>query len=355
MSDIRVKAGKHVFAMIQDGGFDLDRVTTFIGPGAGPRWLIASGFDSTLVRSDLLGRRKPVLLVGSSAGALRLAAWLQPEFEKSYQALVDSYLSLVFSRRDNRRTILRAISNLIDEYVENDALPFALRNRRFRIAVITARSRAMTASEIPPILGAGLGAAFLANAVHSSLMHRFFSRVVFYNGPIVPRFCLDRSFRGETVALNEINFKHALLATSAIPLAVSGVRDIYGARTGVYRDGGLMDYHLNQRYAATDEEVTLFFHHQERIIPAWMDKKLPYRKPRPGVLDSVLMVHLSEDFVEKLPGGRVPDRTDFRTYAGDPETRIAYWRKAVELAAPLGEQFLDLVAGGRLRQVVEKL
>ena len=87
MYSIRIKAGKQVYAAIRDGGFSLDRVSTYFAPATGPRWLVASGFDLTLLKAEVLGRSGPVLLAGSSTGACRLAAWLQPEAEKSYLAL----------------------------------------------------------------------------------------------------------------------------------------------------------------------------------------------------------------------------------------------------------------------------
>jgi hypothetical protein len=59
--------------------------------------------------------------------------------------------------------------------------------------------------------------------------------------------------------------------------------------------------------------------------------------------------------VEKLPGEKIPDREDFLTYIDDHQTRIKNWRKAVELAAPLGEEFLELVGSGKIKDIVERL
>jgi hypothetical protein len=67
------------------------------------------------------------------------------------------------------------------------------------------------------------------------------------------------------------------------------------------------------------------------------------------------MVFPSQSFIENLPGGKVPDRTDLVTFINDQETRIKNWREAVELSAPLGEDFLELVESGKIRDVVEKL
>ncbi len=79
------------------------------------------------------------------------------------------------------------------------------------------------------------------------------------------------------------------------------------------------------------------------------------RVPDEETLSNVLMVFPTHSFVEKLPDGKVPERTDFLTYLDDQETRIKNWYKAVELSAPLGEDFMELVESGRIKDVVERL
>jgi hypothetical protein len=145
------------------------------------------------------------------------------------------------------------------------------------------------------------------------------------------------------------------MASGAIPLVVAGIQNIYGAPNGIYRDGGLIDYHLTHNYAVTEEDVILFFTHQERIIPGWLDKRLSYRRPNADILDNVLMIHPSDAFITRLPGGKVPDRDDFAHFIDDPATRIRNWREAVRCSVPLGEDFLELVESRRIRNVLEKL
>ena len=355
MNDIRVKAGSAIYEIIRDGGFSFDQVTTYVAPAVGPRWLIATGFDLTLMKEGILGAQSPVLLTGSSAGALRFAAWIQPEYEKSYRALMESYISMTFDRRDDPDSIQDAVFKVINSYIENDALPFALKNKRYRIAVTAARAKHLAASETTWLQSLGLGIAFVCNAIDRTMLDRFFERTVFYNGPRPPLFCLNGAFSGKTVLLNEANFKYALLASSSVPLFMAGVWDVFSAPVGVYRDGGLVDYHLNQVYAAKENHITLLFHHQERLIPTWLDRKLKSRMPPDSGLSNLLLIYPNEDFIAKLPDGKVPDREDFVNYMEDPKARIRNWRMAVEAAAPLGEQFMELVSSGRIRHAVEKL
>ncbi len=355
MGNICIKAGKEAYEIIKDGGFNLDMVASYFAPAGGPRWLVASGFDLTLLKSRLLGKIKPALLVGASAGAMRFAAWLQPAAEDCYLRLMDAYISMPFGKKDRPATVFDSLNNVINAYLEDDALSFALASKQYRLAVITARAKNLLASEVHWVQSFGFGLCFFMNCLDRSHLYNFAERVVFYTGAKPPDFCFRKDFHGRYVALTEVNFKHAVLASSAIPLVISGVRDIYGAPDGVYRDGGLIDYHLTHRYGAKKGDVALFFHHQERIIPGWLDKRLTSRKPDGGSLDNVLMVYPSPEFVAKLPGGRIPDRTDFATFINDPRRRMENWRRAAEIAAPLGEEFLELVFSGKIREATEKL
>ncbi len=355
MSQLRIKAGKRVYEIIKDGGFNYDSISTYFGPAAGPRWLISSGFDLTLMNGDILGRTQPVHLIGSSAGAWRFAAWLQPDASVCYRKLMDSYINIKITTADTPATVLEKFIDLINLYLEDDALPFALAHKKYRLTVITARARNLVASEKMWLQKSGLVAGYILNFFSRNNIYRFADRVVFYHGSKPPAFCFHPQFRGSFVNINEINFKYAVMASGAIPLVVAGVHDIYGAPRGVYRDGGLIDYHLTHQFAARENEIVLFFHHQERIVPGWMDKDNVRRAPDAEALSNVLMIFPAQSFVEKLPGEKIPDRTDFLTYIDDHQTRIKNWHKAVELAAPLGEEFLELVESGKIKDIIERL
>jgi len=354
MNRIRIKAGKKIYEAIKDGGFNFDSVSTYFGPAVGPRWLIAGGFDLSLLKGGYLGRSKPVQLVGSSAGAFRFAAWLQPEAVESYKKLRDAYINVTYTRKDTPATSLAKIIDIVNAYLEDDALPFALANKKYRLTIITARARGLVALKNTGLQKLGLITCYLFNYFSRENIYKFAERVVFYNASKPPAFCLKSYFQGSYVPLNEVNFKYAVLASGAIPLVIDGVHDIFGAPRGVYRDGGLIDYHLTHQFAAKENEIVLFFHHQERIIPGWLDKNIERRIPPPYALNNVLMIFPSQSFIENLPDGKVPDRTDLITYINDPEKRIKNWYKAAELSEPLGEEFLELVESGKIKNIVEK-
>ena len=149
MSRIRIKAGSKIYPIIKDGGFNFDSVSTYFGPAVGPRWLIASGFDLTLLKGGFLGCSNAVHLIGSSAGAFRFAAWLQPEAIESYNKLLDAYINVRYTKSDTPATALEKITGIINEYLEDDALPFALANKKYRLVIITARARGLVAFKNP--------------------------------------------------------------------------------------------------------------------------------------------------------------------------------------------------------------
>lgn len=355
MSRLRIKAGKKAYEIIKDGGFNFDAVSTYYGAAVGPRWLVASGFDLTLLSQGLLGHSKAVHLIGSSAGAWRFAAWLQPQAVDCYRKFIHAYITVGFTRKDTPVTILEKFTHIINAYIEDDALPFALANKRYRLSVIVARARGLVASDKFLLQKSALAVCYALNLFSRKNLYHFADRIVFYNGSKPPPFCFQPQFKGKYIQINEANFKYAVMASGAIPLVVAGVKNIYGAPRGVYRDGGLIDYHLSHQFAARENELVLFFHHQERIIPGWLDKKIKRREPDDQTLNNVVMVFPSQSFIDRLPSGKVPDRDDFLTYIDNSKQRIQNWNRAVELSAPLGEDFLELVQSGKIRDMVEKM
>ena len=354
-SSIDVWAGAAVYDRIRSGDFSFDDVSGVVGPAVGPRWFLSAGFDLALMRERVLGLKNPVTLAGASAGALRFAAWVQPEPEKAYRLLMESYRSMAFSRRDTRESIQQILSQVIDSYVEDDAVSFALNNRNYRLAFTVARARHLLSAENPVLQFSGLVVAGLANLFSPSTLPLFFQRVLFYSGYTPPAFSRNREFPGMPIPLNEANFKRVLLASSSVPLRVAAVKNIYGAPRGAYRDGGLVDYHGNQCHGNGGNDVVLHFHHQERLVPTWFDGRLRRRTLPDDWTRNLLVVSPSKEFLEGLPGGKIPDRNDFKVFADNPGERLNRWERVIAASEPLGDVFMNLVAGGGIRHAVRRL
>ena len=272
-----------------------------------------------------------------------------------YEKLRIAYSRNVFTKTDTPAKIGEALKKNVDDFLGDAGTnPFILDHPHFDVAVHAVRSRGPAASLSPKVEGSALLGAFLLNAVSRRGLEVFYERIVFFAAAVPPRF-LGNSFRGRAVQLSPENLRDAALATGSLPYIISGVREIPAAPSGTYADGGLADYQLNQNYHPGNEGITLFFHHQERIIPGWFDKLLPWRKPPKGSLDHVLHVFPSADFVRLLPDARIPDRTDFAVFVDNPHERIRRWDCVSELSSVLGEEFLEAVESGRFREKVRRI
>jgi hypothetical protein len=221
-----------------------------------------------------------------------------------------------------------------------------------RTHVITVRARSMAASERPTVLGAGLLLAATANIVSRRSLGIFFVRSLFYDRRDLPPFFDVRGFPIERTALSELNLADSIRASGAIPLVLNGVSDISGAAPGIYRDGGIIDYHLDLP-TSPEAQLTLFPHFFAELKPGWFDKKLPWRRLSAENTDRTIVICPSADFIARLPNRKVPDRTDFQTMS--PELRRKVWRSVVSACEELAEDLQRVLDDDELPARLEPL
>jgi hypothetical protein len=151
-------------------------------------------------------------------------------------------------------------------------------------------------------------------------------------------------FNSRLVALTPDNFHPAMQASGSIPFVLQAVHDIPGAPPGAYWDGGITDYHLHLDYAGMPEGLVLYPHFQHRVVPGWLDKPLKHRHRATSRLDNLVVLSPRPDWVATLPGGKLPDRNDFKAFWHDPAERIRRWRAAVAAAQQLADEAADWLA-----------
>ncbi|MEW6114802.1 MAG: hypothetical protein AB1664_21890 [Thermodesulfobacteriota bacterium] len=347
------RAGPEVLNIIREEGLAPGRIKVFAAAAGGPKWFVCVGFDTAIIRSGFLQKGGDrVLLVGSSAGAWRCLTIACRDPLEAYERLRLGYSRSTFTAADTPETVSAAFCDNVDRFLPKDQVEFILDHPVYDLGIQTVRSRGPAASKNGKWQAAALLACAAMNTLSPRGMEVFYERVVFYTGRSMPKY-LEDSFRGRAVKLTSENIRQAAVATGSLPYIMTGVPDIPGAPRGVYRDGGLIDYQLNQDYCPGSGSITLFFHYQERIVPGWLDKKLTWRRPPRGSLDSVLQVYPTEEFLRLLPEGRLPDRQDFIDFVDDPGERIRRWDEASEKSAVLGEQFMEDWESGRIRNLVQ--
>ena len=353
-------AGPRALEMIRDGGLPASSVTTVLGAAGGPKWLVLVGLDRAIFFSWLSGAKSPIKLLGSSIGAWRFAAVAQRgRPAEAHEALREAYTRQRYDTKPSPQDVTDEAVRIMDAYLSTEDAASIPGNPRFSLSVISARGRGPFSTRRRPAVAAGMAAAGIANALSRDNLRRFFVRVVFAdpgnNGSTgAPAGFGADPIPTESVALTAKNLRAAVLASGSIPMVMAPAVNVPGAREGYYWDGGLVDYHVTipDSSGSAGEGIVLFPHYVDRIIPGWFDKYLPGRGPKPSAVDRVLLVAPSREFVERLPYGKIPDRTDFKRFFRDDRARIAFWQKVTDEGRRLADEFMELVESGRIRRHV---
>jgi hypothetical protein len=186
----------------------------------------------------------------------------------------------------------------------------------------------------------------LLNLVSRRLLRIFFSRTLYYDRRDLPPFFPMEGFPLQQVKLTPANVHQAVLASGSMPVIMEGIKDIPGAAKGMYRDAGIIDYHLDIPFKSAS--IVLYPHYMERITPGWFDKLLSWRRPAAKNMENVVLLCPGKAFVDMLPGRKISSREDFREYWHRDTERIAFWDKVVKTSAVLGEEFLEAVHKGTI-------
>ncbi len=351
-------AGKKAMEAIGRNGLSPAMVKAVLGAAGGPKWLVLHSLDRAIFASWLSGRTEPVFLLGSSIGAWRFGAVSQNDPSEALDRFLAAYMAQSYSPKPGREEITMECAKIRDAMLGDSGIEEILRHPFLRLSVSTVHCKWPVASDNKVLLSLGLIDAAVYNAVRRTGLRFFFDRVLFCD----PRNSL---LLGETsdietrkVFLSARNLKDVLMASGSIPLVMQGVKDIADAPPGMYRDGGLIDYHFDlpvMRDGDTSDGVVLFPHYTDRIIPGWFDKHLPWRNPGAENVERILMICPSRRFVESLPYKKIPDREDFELFRGRDGARIAYWNGVIDTGRRLGEEFLEAVETGAIRELARPI
>ena len=355
MTLLQYRAGSRALRLLRErGGLSPEDVCALVLPAIGPKWLVLYGIDSALVRAGFLAaaaRERRLLLFGASAGAWRGLSFASRDPARAIDALRDLYCEQHFTTQDSPAAISGAYRSLLRRVLAPEDLAHVAAHPHLDLAIAAVRARGPLAlARAKSAQAASLTAAALLNALGPRTQRLFFQRVVFSTDRQNP---LLHAAPGELLALTTENMLEAALASGTVPLYMQSVSEIPSAPRGTYMDGGFSDYHLNRR--APDGSITLLFLHQERIVPTWTDKFLPWRKLDRRALQNVLLVHPSPEFIRALPGAKVPTRHDFKTHLHEPLRRKQRWHEVSEQSRALGELLLRDMESGALVSKVQPL
>ena len=346
------KAGAGALKSIKAHGFDISSIGTIAGASGGAKWLVLSQLDRAILSNLVPKLQGPVHLLGTSIGSWRFACYAQKDPLAAIERFETAYIEQRFSEKPDVPEITAKSREIIDLVLGADGVEEILNHRLFRTHVMAVRSRHVLASESRWLLGLGLLTAAGMNVLSRKTLGLFFERALFFDSRDLPPFFDLTGFPLQQIALSPENLEDAIVATGSIPLVLTGVRDINGATDGVYRDGGVIDYHHDLPHSA-EERLTLYPHFYDRIVPGWFDKKLGWRRPHPDHVDRTVLISPSAEFVSRLPNGKIPDRSDFVNYT--PNERIKAWRDCTKACEALADDFNEMLEKDQLAACLKAL
>lgn len=346
------KAGSGAYKDIRQRGFAEERIGTIAGASGGAKWLVLSQLDRVIINRLLPALSGPVHLLGSSIGAWRFACYGQAAPLAAIDRFENLYLEQSYSEKPDSNEITRVGRDILQQILGPTGAREIVSNPKLRLHILTVLSRNITSSDKRPLLAAGLFAAITANLVNRRALGLFFSRALFFDPRDLPPFYNAPGFPMERIRLTEQNLLDAVTASGSIPMVLNGVRDIDGAPAGTYRDGGILDYHLDLPTSDPDR-LTLFPHFFDWLKPGWFDRHLPWRKLDPAHTDRTILICPSPEFIETLPNGKVPDRTDFVNFSTEERKRI--WTTAVDECQRLADDLNDVLDKGQLAARLQPL
>tara|TARA_B110000196_G_scaffold224349_1_gene193304 strand:+ start:1908 stop:2939 length:1032 start_codon:yes stop_codon:yes gene_type:complete len=332
---IDIVAGKNAAKIINEQGFRPELFTSFLGASGGPKWFTLFGLDKYIFGEFFKNRTQPLNLIGSSAGAFRSACFAQNDPVAAIERLAKSYSQTRYSsNKPTPAEITIKARALLEDVFGDNGVTEIINNPVFKAHFIVAKSNGFIASENKLIQLLGLSKSYMLNRVNRKLLGSQYERFIF-GAPNSNLSITDSyNFKTQNIALNQTNLKDALLASGSIPLVMQGIKNIAGSPQGMYRDGGIIDYHFDVKI--NNPGLILYPHFNSDPKAGWFDKNLK-RKVAPQNYDNVVMISPSKKFVAGLPYGKIPDRSDFTKL--DADTRIKYWNTVFSETEKLAEDF----------------
>ncbi len=349
---LTLRAGHRAIEHIRQNGLQPADVHMIPGAAGGPKALGIQGLDLALFGEWLPRAPQMRSLIGASIGSWRFASACAPDPVHTLQQLGELYTSMRFPKGVSIQRISAACGDMLDELLGGQ-FESILSNPHYHLNIVVVKSLGLLQHDSRTRLGLGLSGVIGANLLGRRHLGRFFERVILHDPRQRPALDDLQDFKSSHVDLTPNNLRAALLASGSIPMVMEAVREIPGTSAGVYRDGGLLDYHLDLPYKAPG--VVLYPHFLDRVVPGWFDKTLPWRKANPQQLRDVLLVAPSREYLDSLPYRKLPDRKDFNRFVYDNDGREKYWRKAMSESQRLGDEFLRLADSDDLIRHVQPL
>lgn len=241
---LTLKAGPRALARIRQAGLNAADVGILPGAAGGPKALGIQGLDLALFGEWLPAAPRERSLIGASVGSWRFASACLPDAAEGIRRLGTLYNEQSFAKGVTMAGVSQSSQRMLDDLLQGRDTSI-LENPHYRLNIMVVKSHGLLAQDHRGRLGLGLSSVIADNLRGRARLSRHFERLIVHDPRRAPPLHPLNDFPSRFVALEAGNLRQALLASGSIPLVMEGVRDLPGAGVGTYRDGGLLDYHLD--------------------------------------------------------------------------------------------------------------
>jgi hypothetical protein len=383
MSVLQIQAGKRALAHIREHGLSPHDIRAVFGASGAAKWLAICGLDSAIFGDWLSQSQQPIALLGTSVGAMKLAAAVQPDCRMRFAEFAARYTAQHYDGKPTAEAVAKETDGVINAALGSEGDEHLLQHPRYQFHCGAVHVSGKLAAAHPRTQIQGMiGVAGTALRGRKPLRKRL-SRVILSSPagaitdslkrpsdvefPITSQDGIDTLH----VTLSKDNLRTALLASGSIPVYLNAVHLLedpnpivissdnlhyHGRRADrklVLRDGGLLDYHpVPGNLSCNKQGLVLYPHFYSRLTECWFDKFYPWRKVPASKLDNVILVSPTKEFVRSLPGGRIPDRRDFVRLRDRDDVRVKHWQEATARSEELGDAWMEIARRGDWAKVV---
>ena len=348
---LNIRAGHLARELIEKEGLHAHQVDTLPGAAGGPKGIGIQGLDQAIFGNFLAQTPQRRTVIGSSIGSWRFASILAWGAKEGTERLSELYTNLQFTNKMSRQEVGDICRNMLFDLIQGKEQQL-VEHPDYHLAVISVKAQHIFQSDKSLPLLASVAGIVSSNAVARKHNRLFMQRVISQPN-IGEQFKVDDDFTTHYQVLNLENVTPWLMASASIPGVMSAVRDIPNAPQGSYRDGGLIDYHIDLPFQS--EGIVLYPHFTDSITPGWFDKMFKSRKANPENQARTLLLSPSQEYLNSLPLGRLPDRKDFTLKGLDQQKRIQLWNQSVAESQRLGDEFLEMIEKQNFAEFMQDL
>lgn len=336
--DFHIYAGQEALQHIKDHGLNKDDISMLLGASSGPKWLVLHGFDDYLIQ-QFENRDSSLDLLGTSAGAWRMACYAQDNAKAAHDRLTEAYIEQSYSEKPSGDEILASCRNMVNQMLGDSGSREVLEHPTSRLHLITTQCHGLAANQKRLWQGIGFAVAAFGNVISRKSLGLHFTRIVMHHPQQKPPLISSRDLPSRYHSMEADKVADSILSTGCIPVLTKGVENIAGA--GLYQDGGITDYGFDLPFKP-ETGFVLYPHFSQRPAPGWFDKSLKWRKPNHDNYSRTILLVPKDSFVEALPYGKIPDRNDFVKL--EDEERKKYWQIVVEKSQVFSQQLKQMKA-----------